>query len=201
MVPGPGGRAEWRRGRGRAGRTAWCARGMRAYEQSDRSDPASVVARVNRVRSARESPASTLCRSRPQTSRDHSRDFVQLLSSGATRPPSPESTCSNVEANPSTSAWFGGGLPAPGSLLAPASVRVCRHCSSSWGGTPVTRFRRAQLPPTSFSRRASKRLERTTKRSAGGRPVWSVGEEPRSPHAVRRTLHVVYAARRGDQSP
>lgn len=34
MVPGPDGRAEWRRGRGRAGRTAWCARGSRAREQA-----------------------------------------------------------------------------------------------------------------------------------------------------------------------
>jgi hypothetical protein len=88
--------------------------------------------------------------------------------------------------DPSTSACFGGGLPCAGK---PSRSRVGARVQALFlfvGRSPVTRFRRSQLPPTSC---LSSRVEndRATKRSAvgGGSGRWFEGLRPGS--AARET--------------
>ena len=186
VVPGPYGLAEWRRGRGRAGRAAWCARGMRACEQVTGPTP------VRQSRGASARVQRTSFSHRPRV------DLEPLL------------------LGYDTTSISGAYLLERGGE--PLDLRVfrlrapcARQPSRSRVGSRVQALflvigeeschsLPARPAPIDIAPVVACRMDRATRRSAGGRRVRSMGVEPRSPHAVRRTLHLVYAARRGDQS-
>lgn len=186
MVPGPDGRAEWRRGRGRAGRAAWCTRGSRAREQVTGRTPCRKSPRSSLA--DREALASILRRfSNPcSLGYDTTTSLRGLLARTWRRTPRPPRV--SVEGSLRREAFS---LPR----------RCARAGTVPLGGEDSCHSCPTCPAPTDIVPVVASRIDRATKRSAGGRRVRSVGEEPRSPHAVRRALQVVYAARRGDQSP